>query len=125
MPSVLLVCSSHTRACDQTLLSRSDVAQLHQPRPLLQMVEAGVVGALMQMQSISYCGAFRQPAAELLRSLAAEDGAARQQMLTAVVKQPAGTTPAEWGCWWAALQQDLGLVELEQSNIAVLDGASL
>ncbi len=90
-----------------------------------QMVEAGVVGALMQMQSISYCGAFRQPAAELLRSLAADDGVARQQMLTAVVKQPAGTTPAEWGSWWTALQQDLGLVAADESTVAVLDGASL
>ena len=89
------------------------------------MVEAGVVGALMQMQSISYCGAFRQPAAELLRSLAVEDGPARQQMLSAVVKQPAGTTPAEWGCWWAALQQDLGLVAADESSVAVPDSASL
>ena len=79
----------------------------------------------MQMQSISYCGAFRQPAAELLRSLAAEDDTARQQMLTAVVKQPAGTTPAEWGCWWAALQQDLGLVEAAECTSALQDGASL
>ena len=75
----------------------------------VQAVSAGVVGALMQMQSISYCGAFRQPAAELLRSLAVQDSTARQQMLSAVVRQPPDTTPADWARWWAELQHDLGL----------------
>ena len=89
-----------------------------------QVVEAGVVDALMQMQSISYCGAFRQPAAELLRTLAADDSAVRDQMLTAVVKQPAGTTPADWARWWEALQQELGLVS-QDGGIAPVDGASL
>ena len=91
---------------------------------LSQCVDAGVVGALMQMQSICYCGAFKQPAVELLRTLAAQDCTARQQMLTAFVKQPAATTPAEWADWWAALQQDLGLVSADSST-AVLDDASL
>ena len=84
-----------------------------------QAVSAGVVGALMQMQSISYCGAFRQPAAELLRSLAVQDSAARQQMLSAVVRQPANTTPAEWARWWAELQQDLGLCTASTDSMQI------
>ena len=93
------------------------VATLTCDHRCMQAVSAGVVGALMQMQSISYCGAFRQPAAELLRSLAVQDSAARQQMLSAVVRQPPETTPAEWARWWAELQQDLGLCTPSIDNV--------
>lgn len=75
----------------------------------LQILDAGTVGALMQMQSIAYCGAFRQPAADLLRKLTAAHPAARRQALETFVRQPPDTSPAEWAAWWAAVQRDLGL----------------
>lgn len=75
----------------------------------MQILDAGTVAALMQMQSIAYCGAFRQPAAELLRRLAAAHPAARRQALETAVRQPEGTSPAEWAAWWAVVQRDLGL----------------
>ena len=75
----------------------------------MQILDAGTVGALMQMQCIAYCGAFRQPAADLLRKLTAAHPSARRQALETSVKQPPGTSPAEWNRWWAAVMQDLGL----------------
>lgn len=76
---------------------------------LAQILEAGTVDTLMQMQSIAYCGAFKQPAAALLRQLTSAHPLARRQALATSVKQPQGTSPAEWALWWTDLQRDLRL----------------
>lgn len=75
-----------------------------------QVIAAGAVQALMQMQSLAYTGPFREAARKRLRALAATQPAARRQILEiANVVQPAETQPAEWTAWWRQLRADVGL----------------
>jgi len=83
-----------------------DLTDAHAP----QVIAAGAVQALMQMQSLAYTGPFREAARKRLRALAATQPAARRQILEVVnVVQPAETQPAEWTAWWRQLRADVGL----------------
>lgn len=76
----------------------------------LQVLAAGGVHALMQMQSLEYTGPCGGAARKCLAALAAGHPAARRQILdTAAVRHPADTQPAEWTVWWRQLRRDVGL----------------
>lgn len=77
---------------------------------VLQVVAAGAVRPLMQMQSLAYNGPFREAARKRLKALAAGQPAARRQILDGShVAQPLETQPAEWTAWWRQLRADVGL----------------
>lgn len=76
----------------------------------LQVISAGGVQALMQMQSLEFTGPCQGAARKCLAALAAGHPAARHQILdTAAVRHPEDTKPAEWSAWWQQLRKDVGI----------------